>query len=66
MPASAPIFSAWRARGFSAEMHVFHQGGHGFGMNRRRNSSDHWIDEFGWWMQSLGLFKHDAYASGSP
>jgi acetyl esterase/lipase len=51
--ASAPIFSAWRSLGLSAEIHVFHQAGHGFGMNRKGNSSEHWIDEFYWWMQSI-------------
>ena len=55
--ASAPIFSAWRAKGLPAELHIFQKGDHGFGMNRHGNSSDHWIDEFYWWLQSQGLLK---------
>jgi len=55
--ASAPIFTAWRAKNKQAEMHVFQHGGHGFGLKQTGNSSDHWIDEFKWWMQSQGLLK---------
>jgi dienelactone hydrolase len=58
--ASAPIYSAWRQGHHSAEMHVFHKGGHGFGMKRQGTSSDHWLDEFSWWMQSQGLFNRSA------
>jgi len=55
--ASAPIFAAWRANKREAELHVFQHGGHGFGMNLGRASSDHWIDEFWWWLQAGGHVK---------
>jgi hypothetical protein len=50
--------------GFSAgagvpiELHVFESGGHGWGMRKQDKTSDHWIDEFGWWLESRGLIKH--------
>ena len=52
---SLPIFSQWREAGKSAELHIFAQGGHGFGMHQRGMPSDHWIELFGNWLVSLGL-----------
>jgi acetyl esterase/lipase len=40
-----------------AELHVFAKGGHGFGMNATKTSSEHWIDSFYWWMQASGFLK---------
>ncbi len=53
--ASIPMFNAWRAAGKSAELHVFSAGGHGFGMQPHGTTSDHWIDEFYWWLQANHL-----------
>ncbi len=52
-----PLYSAWRAAGRPAELHIYDRGGHGFGMATQGASSDHWFDEFVWWMQSRGLAK---------
>ena len=49
------LYTAWRKAGRPAELHVFDKGGHGFGMKQQGTSSDHWIDEFGWWLQARGL-----------
>jgi acetyl esterase/lipase len=49
---SAPIFEAWHKAGKSAELHVFAAGGHGFGLVSHGTTSDHWIDEFYWWLQA--------------
>jgi hypothetical protein len=54
---SAPVFDAWQSRHHSAELHIYHVGGHGYGMKTQGYSSDHWIDEFGWWLDSQGLLK---------
>jgi len=54
---SAPVFDAWQSQHRSAELHIYHVGGHGFGMKTQGYSSDHWIDEFGWWMDSEGFLK---------
>jgi acetyl esterase/lipase len=49
------LVEAWIAAKRPAELHVFAKGGHGFGMNSLGTSSDHWIDEFYWWMQASGF-----------
>lgn len=54
---SAPLFDAWRKGGHAAELHIYQSGGHGFGMNRKGTSSDHWIDEYLWWLDARGLLK---------
>ena len=54
---SAPVFDAWQSQHHSAELHIYHVGGHGYGMKTQGYSSDHWIDEFGWWLDSQGLLK---------
>jgi len=49
------LYAALLAAGYRPEVHRFQSGGHGFGMTRRMTTSDHWIDEFFWWMESNGL-----------
>jgi hypothetical protein len=36
-------------------LHVFSDGGHGFGMNRKSKSSDIWTDLLDRWLTRLGL-----------
>ena len=50
-----PMFNAWRTAGKSAELHIYQAGKHGFGMVEHGTSSDHWIDEFYWWLLAEGL-----------
>jgi acetyl esterase/lipase len=45
------LFSAWRTRGHPVELHVFAEGGHGFGMNEQGLPSDHWIELFERWLR---------------
>lgn len=52
-----PLYSAWKAAGRTAELHIYERGKHGFGMTTQGASSDHWFDEFVWWMQSRSLIK---------
>lgn len=58
--AAVPMFEAWRAAGRPAELHLYEKGGHGFGMVSKGSSSDHWFDEFVWWMQARGLLSGSA------
>ncbi|TAJ70174.1 MAG: alpha/beta hydrolase [Phenylobacterium sp.] len=58
--ASIPIFNAWKAAGRPAELHIYERGGHGFGMTPKGASSDHWFEEFVWWMEARGLLKSAA------
>ena len=52
-PFAAQMFQAWKAVGRPAELHIYERGGHGFGMNPQGSTSDHWFDEFLWWIQDL-------------
>jgi acetyl esterase/lipase len=49
---SLSIFQDWQAAGRSAELHVFESGKHGFGMTAQQKDSDHWIDEYFWWLRA--------------
>src|SRR5215510_916259 len=54
--ALAPVLKfhdALRAAGHKPEVHIFSAGGHGFGMKQQGTTSDHWIDEFYFWLQSV-------------
>ena len=52
---SLPLYSAWRDANHPVELHLYAQGGHGFGMNKQGLPSDHWIERFGDWLQGHGL-----------
>jgi hypothetical protein len=44
-----------KAVGYKPEFHIFSKGGHGWGMRKQGTSSDHWIDEFYYWLEAQGL-----------
>lgn len=46
---------ALRSAGHNPEVHIFSGGGHGFGMKKQGTSSDHWIDEFYYWLEAQGF-----------
>jgi acetyl esterase/lipase len=48
------FYGALRAAGNKPEVHIYSAGHHGFGMKKQGTTSDHWIDEFYWWLISLG------------
>ena len=54
---AARFYEGLFAAGNKAEAHIFSGGGHGFGMHKQGTSSDHWIDDFYYWLESLGLTK---------
>jgi acetyl esterase/lipase len=47
--------NALESAGHKPEVHVYHAGGHGFGIQKQGTSSDHWIDAFFHWMEVQGL-----------
>jgi acetyl esterase/lipase len=49
---SLQIFQDWRAAGRSAELHVFESGKHGFAWRPQQKTTDHWMDEFLWWLRA--------------
>jgi acetyl esterase/lipase len=46
---------ALKAAGYAPEVHIYHSGGHGFGMKKQGKTSDHWMEEFYYWLQAQGL-----------
>jgi acetyl esterase/lipase len=46
-----------KATGNRPEAHIYNAGGHGFGMKPQGTTSDHWIDEFYWWLEAKGFTK---------
>jgi len=57
---SARLYMAWHAAGKAAELHIFRQGGHGFGMKTQNRPSDTWFNLFYAWMDSSGWLKPGA------
>jgi acetyl esterase/lipase len=46
------------ASGVDPETHIFSAGGHGFGMKHQGTTSDHWVEEFLFWMDAQGVATH--------
>lgn len=59
-PGALQLYQELQGRGAKPELHIYHTGGHGFGLEPRNNSSAHWIDEFYWWLESNGWLKSSA------
>ncbi len=54
---SIRLYSAWKAAGKSAELHIYAKGNHGFGVTKQGLPSDTWIDRFGDWLGQQGFLK---------
>lgn len=54
---SIEIFNKWTSAGGRAELHLYEQGGHGFGMRQRSLPVDDWRGAFEQWLLSHGLIK---------
>jgi len=49
------FYDALKAAGYRPEFHIYSSGGHGWGMRKQGKPSDHWIDEFYYWLEAHGL-----------
>ena len=49
------FYEALKAAGQNPEFHIYNHGGHGWGMRKQGTTSDHWIDEFYYWLEAQGL-----------
>jgi acetyl esterase/lipase len=49
------FYDALKAAGYRPEFHIYNSGGHGWGMRKQGRTSDHWIDEFHYWLEAQGL-----------
>jgi acetyl esterase/lipase len=52
------LYEAWYAAGRPVELHLYSQGGHGFGLVPQGLPSDGWIDRFREWLRTEGFFPH--------
>ena len=52
LAAVVKFYEALKSAGQKPEVHIFSAGGHGFGMRKQATSSDHWIDEFYYWLEA--------------
>ena len=48
-------YAEWREAGHPVELHIYAQGGHGFGMNVQGLPSDAWIERFAEWLKAQGF-----------
>jgi acetyl esterase/lipase len=54
-PMIVALYDAVKAAGYKPEFHIYTSGGHGWGMRKQGKTSDHWIDEFYFWLEAQGL-----------
>jgi acetyl esterase/lipase len=55
LPQVESFYAALRKAGVAPEVHIYSAGGHGFGIKRQGTTSDHWMDEFYFWLEALKL-----------
>ena len=48
------LYNKWLKAGKPVELHLYAEGGHGFGMRRQNLPSDTWIERFGDWLVAGG------------
>lgn len=51
------FYKVLKAEGYAPEAHIYHAGGHGFGLGERGATNSHWLQEFYWWLQARGFIK---------
>jgi acetyl esterase/lipase len=54
---SVDLFTAWNTAKKDAELHVYSQGSHGFGVRVQNLPSDTWVERFTDWLASKGFMK---------
>jgi acetyl esterase/lipase len=47
------LYSAWQKAGYPAELHIYAEGGHGFGMRVQGLPVDQWIERFYEWLKTV-------------
>ncbi len=53
---SQVMYDALKSNGVAAELKLYEQGGHGFGLGRQGTDSVQWSDEFIAWLRALAIF----------
>ncbi|MFX0557818.1 alpha/beta hydrolase-fold protein [Maribacter sp. CXY002] len=57
MPFSINIYKKWHAAKQPAELHIYEQGGHGFGMRKQNITTDLWYEKYGDWLKMHGFME---------
>lgn len=52
---SIELYQTWNLNKQDAELHIYENGGHGFGVQPQKTTSDLWLDNFLMWMQNHQL-----------
>lgn len=55
------LYDAWYTAGRRAELHLYAQGGHGFGIRTQGLPVDDWIEHFWVWLQAEGFVPETAH-----
>jgi dipeptidyl aminopeptidase/acylaminoacyl peptidase len=56
-PQIVAFYDAMKAAGYKPEFHIYEHGGHGWSVRKQGTTSDHWLEEFYWWLEGHGLTK---------
>ncbi len=59
VPTSVEIYNKWKTANQKAELIIYQNGGHGFGMRKQNKLSDTWIYRFEEWLEANGLMKQE-------
>ena len=49
------VVTDWQRANGLVELHFFQSGDHGFALAQRGNTSDHWFEEYLWWLEARKL-----------
>ena len=52
---SAKLYIDWAEKGFISEIHNYHHGDHGYGMNKTGYPIDNWFNNMIDWIQAIGM-----------
>jgi acetyl esterase/lipase/quercetin dioxygenase-like cupin family protein len=61
-PQIVAFYDALKSAGYKPEFHIYSSGGHGWGMRKQGKASDHWIDDFYYWLDAYGLTRPQSQA----
>lgn len=60
------FYEALKSAGHKPEVHIYSSGGHGFGLKKQGTTSDHWIEEFYYWLEAQGFTRQSRAPIAGP
>jgi predicted amidohydrolase/acetyl esterase/lipase len=61
---SLALYRALRETGVPAELHIYADGGHGFGARKARGSASDWTERCAVWLKHQGILRSESHGSG--